>query len=188
MVSFVFSANQKPFIICTRVTSFALVLQVFTRVTEELHSFLSQSELRNFFVYIISRKICLFCCKIHFSHSLAMLISRETNPKKRTSWKMRFFRYSPAVTKGLKKVTNLLQIGPFQIVKFANFSTKQVCNVKKGHFQCLVNVNGNFLIYMIEMSIEYTNSKKKRRSLCRHIWRHHILTNLNNPSLFQAFR
>ena len=29
---------------------------------------------------------------------------------------------------------------------FANFSTKQVCNVKKRHFQCLVNVNGNFLI------------------------------------------
>ena len=53
MVSFVFSANQKPFVICTRVTSFALVLQVCTRVTEELHSFLSQSELSNFFVYII---------------------------------------------------------------------------------------------------------------------------------------
>ena len=33
-----FSANQKPFVICTR-------------VTEELHSFLSQSELSNFFVY-----------------------------------------------------------------------------------------------------------------------------------------
>ena len=79
-----FLANQKPFVICTRVTSFALVLQVFTRVTEELHSFLSQSELRNFFVYIISRKICLFCCKIHFSHSLGMLISRKTNPKKGT--------------------------------------------------------------------------------------------------------
>ena len=40
VVSFVFSANQKPFVICTR-------------VTEELHSFLSQSELSNFFVYII---------------------------------------------------------------------------------------------------------------------------------------
>ena len=48
-----FSANQKPFVICTRVTSFTLVLQVCTRVTEELHSFLSQSELSNFFVYII---------------------------------------------------------------------------------------------------------------------------------------
>ena len=33
LVSFVFSANQKPFVICTRVTSFALVLQVCTRVT-----------------------------------------------------------------------------------------------------------------------------------------------------------
>ena len=41
MGSFVFSANQKPFVICTR-------------VTEELHSFLSQSEFSNFFVYIIN--------------------------------------------------------------------------------------------------------------------------------------
>ena len=48
-----FSANQKPFVICTRVTSFALVLQVCTRVTEELHSFLGQSELSNLFVHII---------------------------------------------------------------------------------------------------------------------------------------
>ena len=51
-----FSANQKLFVICARVTSFALVLQVctrVTRVTEELHSFLSQSEMSNVFVYII---------------------------------------------------------------------------------------------------------------------------------------
>ena len=41
VVSFVFSANQKLFVICTC-------------VTEELYSFLSQSELGNFFVYIIS--------------------------------------------------------------------------------------------------------------------------------------
>ena len=47
-----FSGNQKPFVICIRVTSFALVLQVCTRVTS-LHSFLSQSELSDFFVYII---------------------------------------------------------------------------------------------------------------------------------------
>ena len=40
LVPYVFSANQKAFVICTR-------------VTEELHSFLSQSELSNFFVYII---------------------------------------------------------------------------------------------------------------------------------------
>ena len=44
VVSFVFSANQKLFVICTR-------------VTEELYSFLSQSELGNFFVYIISFEI-----------------------------------------------------------------------------------------------------------------------------------
>ena len=40
-VSFVLSANQKLFVI-------------WTHVTEELYSFLSQSELGNFFVYIIS--------------------------------------------------------------------------------------------------------------------------------------
>ena len=50
-----FSANQKQFVICTRVTSFVLVLQFCTHVKEELHSFLGQSdgELSNFFVYII---------------------------------------------------------------------------------------------------------------------------------------
>ena len=58
---------------------------------------------------------------------------------------MSFFRYSPAVTKGLKKVTNMFQIGlfPHKKVKFAHFSTKQVCNVKKKNFQCLItSVNG----------------------------------------------
>ena len=46
--------------VCARVTHFALVLHILhscytfcTRVTEEVHSFLSQSELSNFFVYII---------------------------------------------------------------------------------------------------------------------------------------
>ena len=52
---------------------------------------------------------------------------------------------------------------PHKKVQFAHFSTKkkQVCNVKKKHFQCFVNVNVNFLIYMIEISVEYTNSKSK---------------------------
>ena len=45
-----FSANQKAFVICTR-------------VTEELHSFLSQSELSNFFVHIIISEIIL----LHFA-------------------------------------------------------------------------------------------------------------------------
>ena len=53
MVSFVFSANQKAFVICTRVTSLHSCYTFCTRVAEELHSFLSQSELSNFFVYII---------------------------------------------------------------------------------------------------------------------------------------
>ena len=59
-----FSANQKPFVICTRATSFVLVLQVCTRVTEELHSFLSQSELSNFFVNIISNYYITNYCNL----------------------------------------------------------------------------------------------------------------------------
>jgi len=54
LVSFVFLANQKAFVICTRVTSLHSCYTFCTRVTEELHSFLSQSELSNFFVYIIN--------------------------------------------------------------------------------------------------------------------------------------
>ena len=65
-----------------------------------------------------------------------MLISRkpvqrrEIGEKKK---KWRFFRYFPAVTKGLKKATNLSQIGlfPRKKVEFSHFSTKKFCNVKK---------------------------------------------------------
>ena len=79
---------------------------------------------------------------------LAMLISRKPVQRRGIGEKYGFFADSPAVTKGLKKVTNLLQIGlfPNKKVKFAHFSTKQVCNVKKKNFQCLINVNSNFLI------------------------------------------
>ena len=69
---------------------------------------------------------------------------------------MRFFSllFSPA--KGLRKVTNLFQIGLFlhKKVKFAHFSTKQVCSVKKKNFQCLINVNSSFLIEMIDILVE----------------------------------
>ena len=66
-----------------------------------------------------------------------MLISRkpvqrrEIGEKKKKNWC--FFRYFPAVTKGLKKATNLFQIGlfPHKKVEFAHFSTKKFCNVKK---------------------------------------------------------
>ena len=44
---------------------------------------------------------------------LAMLISRKPVQEEELVWKMRLFLYSPAVTKGLKKVTNLFQIGLF---------------------------------------------------------------------------
>ena len=70
VVSFVFSANQKPFVICTRVTSFALMLQVCTRVREELHSFLNQSELSIFSCILLTgisplaltKSIYYYCC------------------------------------------------------------------------------------------------------------------------------
>ena len=64
-----FSANQKPFVSYTRVTSFVLVLQVCTRVIEELHSFLSRSELSNFFVYIINHITLLAICTIQVKKS-----------------------------------------------------------------------------------------------------------------------
>ena len=69
---------------------------------------------------------------------LAMLITRKPVQKREICEKC----YWPAVTKGLKKVTNLFQIGlfPHKKVKFACFSTKQVCNVKKKNFQCLIHL------------------------------------------------
>ena len=77
--------------------------------------------------------------------------------------KMRFFRYSPAFTKGLKKVTNLFRIGlfPHKKVKFAYCSTKKVCNVKKKNLLCLIKVKGNFLIQMIKISVEQASFKSK---------------------------
>ena len=89
---------------------------------------------KKLFNYAISRKRCLCLMQNSFiAILLAMLISQKTSPKKRNWWKMRFFRYSPAVTKGLKKATNLFQIAlfPHKKVKFTHFWTKQVCSVKK---------------------------------------------------------
>ena len=64
---------------------------------------------------------------------------------------MRFFLCCPAVTKGLKKVTNLFQIDlfPHKKVKFAKFSTKQVSNMTMKQLQylllkILVKVEGQF--------------------------------------------
>ena len=94
---------------------------------------------------------------------LAMLISRKPIQTRGIFEKMRFFRYSPAVTKGLKKVTNLFRIGlfPHKKVKFAHCSTKQVCNVKEKNLLCLIKVNGNFFIQMIEISVEQASFKSK---------------------------
>ena len=79
---------------------------------------------------------------------LAMLISWKLVQRRGIGEKCVFFADSSAVIKGLKKVTNLFQIGvfPHKKVKFAHFSTKQVCNVKKKNFQSLIKVKRNFLI------------------------------------------
>ena len=92
---------------------------------------------------------------------LAMLISRKPIQTRGICEKMRFFRYSPAVTKGLKKVTNLFRISlfPHKKVKFAHCSTKQVCNVKKKNLLCLIKVN--YVIQMIEISVEQASFKSK---------------------------
>ena len=70
---------------------------------------------------------------------LDMLISRKPVRRKGLGEIFGFFATLRPLPE-LKKVTNLFQIGlfPHKKVKFANFSTKQICNVKKKHFQCLV--------------------------------------------------
>ena len=70
---------------------------------------------------------------------ILMLISRKPIQRKRIG-KLRFFRYSLAVTKGLKKVTNFFKLAFFQYitVKFNKFSTKHVCTEKKEQFQGLM--------------------------------------------------
>ena len=108
-----------------------------------------------------SENMPFFDVKIIFSRSFSHANQPKANPYKRNLGK--FFRNSPAVTKGLKKVTNLFRIGlfPHKTVRFAHCSTKQVCNVKKKNLLCLINVNGNFLIQMIEISVEEANFKSK---------------------------
>ena len=94
---------------------------------------------------------------------LAMLISREPVQRRGIGENAVFSLLVGAVTKGLKKVTSLFQAGlfPHQKVKFAYFSAKQVCNAKMKNLQCLINGNGNFLIQMIEISVEQANFKSK---------------------------
>ena len=77
------------------------------------------------------------------------MLIRKNQSKEEEMVKNAFFSYSPAVIIGVKKVTNLFQIALFphkKKIKFAHFSTKQVCNVQKKNFQRLINVNGNFLV------------------------------------------
>ena len=102
-------------------------------------------------------KYVFFLEKLIFSHSYAN--ESKTSPKKRRWWKMRFFRCCPAVTKGLKKVTNLFQIDlfPHKKVKFAKFSTKQVYNVTMKQLQCLLlNYLSKWKVSLILRSVQFT--------------------------------
>ena len=56
-----FSANQKPFVICTSVTSFALVLQVCSRETEELTPFSANQNRVIFSCISLVLKNCEYC-------------------------------------------------------------------------------------------------------------------------------
>ena len=63
VVSFVFSANQKAFVICTRVTSFALVLPVCTRVKEDCIPF---SANQNWVIFSCILLVLKNCEILHF--------------------------------------------------------------------------------------------------------------------------
>ena len=78
---------------------------------------------------------------------LALLISRKP-VQRRGIGENAVFSLLAGRHQRLNKVTTLFQIGlfPHKKGKFANFKTKQVCNVKKENFQRLINVNSNFLI------------------------------------------
>ena len=79
---------------------------------------------------------------------LAMLISRKPVQRRGIGEKNAVISLLAGRHQRLNKVTTLFQIGlfPHKKGKFANFKTKQLCNVKKKNFQRLINVNSNFLI------------------------------------------
>ena len=74
--------------------------------------------------------------------AILILISQKLVQRGVIGEKMRSFRYSPAIIKGLKKVTNSFQtdLYPHKTVTFAKFSKKQVCNVRKKQLQCLLSL------------------------------------------------
>ena len=79
VISFVFSSNQKPFVNCTR-------------VTEELHSFLSQSEFSNFFVYLIRVRIVYKSWSSLVVSSIKSSVQKTSSPMHRLLGPGRFYK------------------------------------------------------------------------------------------------
>ena len=75
---------------------------------------------------------------------LAMLIRRK-QVQRRGTGQNAVFPLLAGRHQRVKESYYFVSDWPFthKIVKFAHFSAKQVCNVKKKNFQCLINVNGN---------------------------------------------
>ena len=76
-----------------------------------------------------------FLAKLIFSHSYANYTSRKPVKRRRIDEKMRFFflLLTGSHNRVKESYQNLFQIGlyPRKTVKFAKFSKKQVCNVKR---------------------------------------------------------
>ena len=99
---------------------------------------------------------------------------------------MRFFRYSPAVTIGFKKFTNLFQIGLFPHKKKSNLpisARKSFVMWKRRTSNVQLMLTAIFLFRWLRYQLNTLIVKAKWRSLWRHMWRHHILTNLNNAKI-----
>ena len=99
------------------------------------------------FITRLDGKYAFFVAKFILAILLPMVISRKPVQRRGLGEKGSFLLlagHHPRVKESYQFVSNWRF--PHKKVKFFNFNTKQVCNVKKKHFQCLLNVNGNFLI------------------------------------------
>ena len=115
-----FSANQKALVICTRVTSLHSCYTFCTRVTEELHSFLSQSELSNFFVYII----------IVFSYKSARNVLRSPEEEKSS-----YSVHSQEVCSPSFHMSSFSELSPVVM---------EISCVKRGEFELLLLVSSSW--------------------------------------------
>ena len=134
---------------------------------------------KRLFYYAISRKICLFVAKFILVILLHMVISRKPVQRRGLGEKCSFLLLAgrhPRVKERYQFVSNWR----FPHKK-SNFSIST-----RNRFVTWRRSTSNvdlMLMSIFSLSVENTNSKRKRRSLWRHIWRHRILTNLNNAKI-----